>query len=290
MKPAEVGTPTAPAPGRWPQARRVLRYAVRLALVGLLALACWEAAVGWFALLGDGTGSRKTVTDEGPPDLPPVDLLAALPGGHWHFPGLPWGVNARRMSSRAVDAVLEDAPSAPAQAPSGEGERAWLALVESALPVLRQDNGTAVRGLDRADLKARVFATRRDGRDRLLLGRVALRRPDGDWDLIEVRAGTGSAAVPDPQAGLLPLPPGSHRLCTRTDSKGATVCEAVTAVGSIGAIVEAWRRHGWNVRPLPRTDGGPAGWVCWREGECVHVLAGPSAEAGPATLLLLRAG
>jgi hypothetical protein len=265
----------------------------RLALIVAIGWAGWYTYTIYSGLLhGPQPVTSPAPTGPEAPSLPRFDLLVPRPDeGPWLFAGQPWEVQSRLLSGDELDAQLSrQTPGVPQGAEPQEWETSLIGLAQ--VMDRRPQPATEDRRyvVEKPKMKGMLFTRMIQGKERVLLGRLAFVEAERGWKLLEIRPAPGSASAEKSPPVLLPMPAGALRTAHRLDTQGRVIAEIVSLHEDLSRVQEEWKSRGWSVRQkLTPPQGAFQGLACRRDGETVQVWTyQPADQPGPLSLLLVR--
>ncbi len=246
------------------------QYVGRLIIVVLILALGWYCVQGLSSLLHSPQSSDVPIAEREDTQPP---LPVAPPDGPWHFAGQPWRVQVSYSDKENLITRLHQPPAEKPLPPVTDGERSLLSLLREIRCPLRRQNAFTVYEVQRPSLHAVVFTREVGGRERVILGRVAVTDLSNHWSVYEItpEGGSGDRAE-QTESALLPLPAGSRILASRQDTAGKVIGELVLSSAGPEVLEEKWQRQGWTSL---RGTGGP---MCLQRGEQM-VQVWPSTDA-----------
>src|SRR5262245_37632396 len=168
--------------------RRAFTLAVRGAFV-LLTIGLGLYTIQTFGeLMRGSSGGERPRT---PPPAPVADLVEpTVPDGGWSIAGQPFRLRNENCSDQRLNEVLDRPPAA--DVPDG-------AIDETLMQIVRQRGrrsevaGFRAYAMDETTRRVRVYTRSRDGGERWLLARIAIRDSSGGWLLTEATPVAGPA-------------------------------------------------------------------------------------------------
>ncbi len=271
--------PAAPSP-KWVS---IASSALKLAVVGLIAIAAWALLSAYRDVLPgrSSTPESRSTAGEAPAELDNDWLLSS---GGWSMGETPWQANRSTLSADECDrrltvvgGNLSDGPIHPMEAEVV----GWLKRSAEAGP--KRGSTTEYKlTVNRTRFRGVVEST--SAGERLRLGQVAWPGSGADWELLELVPLTGGVAASEP---LLAVPAGAASVARRW-SGDRVVAEWIGPVSPDATPADYWAKAGWERSPVV---GAPIAAERFTRGGTVREVwrfAGPSGAGGQDYLLIFR--
>ncbi|MEM7313630.1 MAG: hypothetical protein AAF497_10815, partial [Planctomycetota bacterium] len=188
-------------------------------------------------------------------------LVPQLPAaGHWNYAGLPIQIQTSLLDQHQLRATLQRLEQRPDD-PSVEFDATQLVELANAYGLVASDPTAAgspshaartIYRLDEADRIVRlVVNSGPKAVTQLVAAALAVQTPDGRYQVHIVTPANHSTR--SDHDDLLPLPPGTKTIATRSDDTRRSTLQIAALPGDSSELLDDWRSRGWEVK---HTDWG----------------------------------
>jgi hypothetical protein len=222
-------------------------------------------------------------------------LSALMVGGRWEFSDGAAALSFGDVPTAEIDAywsrpARRRTPEGPLDGADQAWERSLLDLLKSLQVEPTVAGATKTYAAVGAEFRAEALAETVDGTERLVAARAAMQGDDGRWRTLELEPQPKSAAGVD-RLELIPYPPGSERLATRSDLMSGVVAEFARVPLPLPKLLEHARAAGSQIIfPDLGLEAGTREGFCVYNGRTIRVVLWQPPGTQATTILAMALG
>lgn len=241
------------SPSRLSQAVLVLVRGMRLAIVLLMVLVCWDTLATFDGLFHPKIHDRVLQPSmPSPPAATPIESLMTLPNsGGWTFADGEWDIsvlNQLERGSERGDEATDDSPNSAAVAMSAEESAPLLDALAGAGASKEFRNDVNAWRLELPGLEVRARSRAIEGQERIV--DIAYSIP-GQYESLTLRARPVTAGSRNRREAILPLPREVRSLASRTGGDDLALASIHEFKGDWTDLEAYWISKGWVVEQTP---------------------------------------